>query len=86
MRWFLQLMALLLPIATYVLYVTVTERRRLSDPAWREAPWAWLTAAGLAMLIGSFLALGIKPDTPIGGTYVPPHEEDGKLVPGQVRK
>jgi cytochrome bd-type quinol oxidase subunit 2 len=86
MRYLLHLAVLLLPLMVYVLYIRFVRRRQETEPTWRETPWLWLMAAGLVLLTLSFLALGLVGGNPPGGVYVPPHVEDGKLVPGQVRK
>jgi hypothetical protein len=56
-----------------------------NEIVWRDAPWLWLAAAGIGlmavvMLIGVFIH-----DTAPAVRYVPPHIEDGKVVPGELR-
>jgi len=86
MRAVLQLLLLLLPFALYALYLSLVRRKQATDPAWREAPWAWLTVSGLALVIVSFLVLGYIGGDPIGGTYTPARAIDGKIVPGEVKR
>lgn len=55
-----------------------------SEIAWRDAPWLWLAIAGIGlmavvMLIGAFIH-----DTAPALRYVPPHIENGKVVPGEL--
>ena len=44
----------------------------------------WLTTAGLALLVVSLFATGLLSGSEPGGVYVPPHVEDGRVVPGRV--
>ena len=86
MRFVFQLLLLLMPFALYALYLWLVRRKQASDPTWREAPWAWLTVAGLMLVIISFLVLGSVGGDPIGGTYSPARTIDGKIVPGDVKR
>jgi hypothetical protein len=36
-------------------------------------------------MIGGFVLLGQLDYQPAGSTYVPPHMEDGKLIPGHFK-
>lgn len=76
---------LLLPFFLYFLW-TFIEKRRKAAGGWeaKDTPWIWLSITGLVLLIGSLLATGLLIGTERGGTYVPPHVEDGKIVPGRV--
>jgi hypothetical protein len=75
------LVPLLLPTAAYLAYMYLRGR---NQPGWlREGPWVWLVASGLllmALTLGAWALLGGgRP----GEVYVPPHFEDGRLVPGR---
>ena len=81
---------ILLPSLLYALWMAA-ERRRVAlagtgrKPLWAEAPWVWLLALGVlfaaALLLGfSVLGGGGSPE----GTYIPPHTEDGRVIPGHV--
>lgn len=80
MRIFLTyVVPLLLPTVVYLLWL------RFAPPSGEErgVPWLWLAGAGvvLAAIVLAGLALsGGSPD----GIYVPPHVENGKIVPGQI--
>jgi hypothetical protein len=76
---------LLLPFVLYFLWVAI-ERRRKAAGGWeaRDTPWIWLSMTGLVLLIVSLLGAGLFIGSEPGGTYVPPHVEDGKVVPGRV--
>ena len=86
MRYLLHAAVLLLPLTVYVLYIRYARRRHEAEPTWRETPWLMLISAGVVLLTLSVLVLGLIGGDPPGGVYVPPHVEDGKLIPGQVRK
>jgi hypothetical protein len=81
---------LALPFLAYALWLSVERRRaeklgRGEIPGWSEAPVVWLGASGLALAAiaaAGFLLLqgGDKAD----GVYVPPHLENGRIVPGHM--
>jgi hypothetical protein len=43
-----------------------------------------LTIAGLVLVAASFIFWGVFENANQRGVYVPPHLEDGRLVPGRV--
>jgi hypothetical protein len=45
----------------------------------------WLAIAGLALLIASFVALGLPQANAPDKVYVPAHMENGALVPAETR-
>jgi hypothetical protein len=53
--------------------------RRLED-----GPWAWLFAAGVVLAVSGTLLLAVIGESGTEGRYVPPHVEDGQVVPGHV--
>lgn len=71
-----------LPFAGFALYVWVFHRR-LSLPR-PNTPWFWLTAAGLVLVIASFLYTGFTEGESTKGVYVAPQYVNGKIVPGHV--
>ena len=76
---------LLLPFVLYYLWVFI-ERRRNAAGSWeaKDTPWIWLSMTGLVLLITSLLGTGLLIVSEPEGTYVPPHIEGGKIVPGRV--
>ena len=75
----------LLPFGAYALYVMATRRAEAKGIKWQDAPWVWLAIASLGCGIAGFVFMALTAgDDPIG-TYVPPHIEDGRVVPGQVK-
>lgn len=68
---------LLLPTALYVLWRALPGRH----VAIRVA-WAWLIVAGLALASLTLVVLSVDFGAPTDGRYVPPHLQDGAIVPG----
>ena len=50
----------------------------------RKHPWTFLFASGLVLVAASFVIWGITEGSGQQGVYVPPHVEDGRVVPGHV--
>ncbi len=81
---------LALPFLAYAMWLAVERRRaeklgRGEVPGWSEAPVVWLGAAGLtlaAIATAGFVLLQDGEKT--GGVYVPPHLENGRVVPGHL--
>ena len=75
----------LAPFALYFVYWRLAPVRAGADGASaRSHPWNYLFAAGLALVALSFLVLGVTEGAGQRGTYIPPHVENGSVVPGQV--
>jgi hypothetical protein len=90
MRVFLQyILPLLLPSLLYILWVVLARRRTASSggtvSVLQVGPWFWLILTGIGLaacgLIASALLFGGDPK----GTYMPPHLENGRVVPGRVQ-
>ena len=77
---------LLLPIAVYAIGAYWTSKREGQGrrlPGWEEGHWFWVIMLGavLALIsIGFMTYSGGRP----GDVYVPPHVQDGKIVPGEL--
>ena len=84
-RILLDLLLFLLPFVLYAIYWRLA---RKGDPeqAARPHPWAMLFIAGLALVAASFVWLGLTEGEHEKGVYVPPHNENGKVVPGHIEK
>lgn len=78
MKFFLEyIVPLLLPTVVYLLWL----RFAAADGVERDMPWTWLAAAGVvlvAIVLGGLALFGGSDQ----GAYVPPHMENGKIVPG----
>lgn len=73
----------LLPFVLFAAFLVMRQRNPMLAAAW-DGTVPWLVLAGLACTIAAFLisTLLVQPST---GVYVPPHMENGRLVPGQFR-
>ena len=83
MRFILQyLLPLLLPLLVYLGFVWLSGGRSQS---WLEdTPWVPLIAAGAVLTALSLIAWSLLTGASTDALYVPPHVEDGELVPGRA--
>ena len=72
-----------LPFALFALFLLVKRRNPLRLAAWSEST-VWLIIAGLACVIVGLVFTGLTSERE-AGAFVPPHMENGRLVPGQFR-
>jgi hypothetical protein len=79
----------LVPLILYWVWQVVVRRRAVkagkTPPRFSDGPWYWAVLASLLTALGCFLLIGATIENN-KGRYVPPHMEDGKLVPGRVEK
>lgn len=74
----------LLPFLIYAAFMLATGRRKAGEGFWTDAPVMWLFAMGLGlMLIAVGFLISFGGGEP-GGSYVPPHMEDGVIKPGRI--
>ena len=76
------LLPLLLPFLLYAAYVALAHGRA---PSWLDLnprQWAMLGGTGLGLLMISLVAWSLLSGSPPDETYIPPHLEDGEIVPG----
>jgi len=77
----------LIPLLVYVIWM-ISVRNRAKKigatlPRFRDGPWFWAVVASLLVAVVMFLWIGLNhPEN--RGDYVPPHMENGKLVPGKI--
>jgi NhaP-type Na+/H+ or K+/H+ antiporter len=85
MRIFLTIiLPLMLPTVLYVLWAVSSGRIDAQAAAsWRDLPWTWLGIIGVVLLAAVFGA-AVEFEGTREGTYVPPHLENGAIVPGHV--
>lgn len=90
--FFTYILPLILPSLGYLLWNYLQLRRAMAGkraeppPGFADMPWLILAGAGVSLLMVTLAALvlfdgGSAP----GELYVPPHLEDGKVIPGQTR-
>ena len=73
----------LVPFGLFALYLALRRRNPLLWAHW-EAQAGWLVIAGLGFVIAALLYTGLTAERHEGG-FVPPHLENGRVVPGQFR-
>ena len=69
---------LILPAVLYFLWL-----RMAGGEQDRKVPWSWLVIAGVILVAIVLVGLALLDGTR-DGVYVPPHMENGKIVPGHV--
>ncbi|MDB5648297.1 DUF6111 family protein [Methylobacterium sp.] len=78
-----ELLTFLLPFLLFALYLAISGRRPHDRAHWDGQVFR-LTAAGLGLVILSLVATGLFTERHRGG-YVPPHLENGQVVPGRFQ-
>ena len=92
MKLFLtKILPLLLPLAIYVGWLIYARKRARALGTTKprtiiDAPWPIMLLTGLSVMIFGMVALGLFTGEKPGGIYVPPHMENGEIVPGQVKR
>jgi hypothetical protein len=81
-RIFFEILLFLLPFALYAIYLKLAKQEETEIK--RVHPWTSLFVSGLVLVAASFLIWGIEEGSGQKGIYVPPHVENGRVVPGQV--
>jgi len=86
LREFLTLVVpLLLPTALYLVWLRTVQWSHASGAVqWRAMPWVWLGATGVALTALVLFVVTVHFGTSVPGIYVPPHLENGKIVPGHI--
>jgi hypothetical protein len=82
------LLTVLLPLAApFLLYIAWAwlVRHKVAGGElvldWRESPWPWLLAVGLAGALAGFAYIYVTTGHPAGTKLVPPALIDGRVVP-----
>lgn len=52
--------------------------------SWRALPWVWLGLTGVALTALVLFVVTVHFGTNVPGVYVPPHVENGRIVPGHI--
>jgi hypothetical protein len=79
---------IILFLTPFVLYAFLLATRAgvLHPESWPLRILIGLTAIALVLLAGSSFYLAQHSGAPAGSEYIPPHMENGKLVPGQIKR
>jgi Family of unknown function (DUF6111) len=78
------LLPLLLPFLLYAAYVGLAHGRM---PSWLDLDareWALLGGAGFVLLTISLFTWSLLSGSPPEEIYIPPHVENGEIVPGRT--
>lgn len=76
---------LVLPTVLYLVWLRAVRWSNTAGAAWwRGVPWVWLFAGGVALTALLLLVVTVHFGTSVPGTYVPPHVENGRIVPGHI--
>jgi hypothetical protein len=77
----------LIPFLWYLVWFMVVSRRAIKlgkePPHFRNGPWYRIVLSSLLIAMGCFLVMYLA-IAPQKGEYIPPHMENGVLVPSKV--
>lgn len=73
------------PFVAYALFLVATRAGVLHPDSWNWRVLAALTAVAILLSVGGLATLRQRNVHPEGSSYVPPHLENGKVVPGQFK-
>ena len=73
----------LVPFGLFALYLTLRRRNPFLWAHWSDQT-SWLVIAGLGLAVAALVYTGLTAERHEGG-FVPPHLENGRVVPGQFR-
>jgi uncharacterized membrane protein len=76
------ILPVLVPFAAYFGWMRLAGRKK----GWREAPWFWLIAISIALLVASLVYVAFSAGEKPNGVYHPPVLKDGKIVPGHIER
>jgi hypothetical protein len=78
---------LVLPTVLYLIWLRAVRWSQASSGAmpWRGLPWVWLGLTGVALAALVLFVVTVHFGTSVPGTYVPPHVENGQVVPGYIQ-
>jgi hypothetical protein len=76
----------LTPFVLYAAFLFATRAGVLHPESWPLRVLISLTLTALVLLFASSIYLAQRSGAPAGSDYVPPHMENGKLVPGQIKR
>jgi len=74
------------PFVLYAVFLWATKAGVLDLQSWPLARVAWLAAVALVLVVGSFIYFAHFSGAPPGSAYIPAHMENGKFVPGAMKR
>lgn len=82
------LIPFLLPLAAYAMWIwyrnAYAEHHDGAPPRFEEGPWPLMLFIGAVLMFASMAFTALTTGGDAGATYIPPHMEDGKIVPGRM--
>ena len=81
-----QLMLFLLPFIVYFGFLYLRRQQEEAEGIWHDVPLFYLTMAGCALIALGFIGFASFSGAPTDAEYVPAIIEDGKIVPGKMRR
>jgi len=79
------LLPLVLPTAVYLAWVRIAGWSQQAEGVrWATLPWVWLAGAGALLLALMLIVVTVGFGDKEKGAYVPPHWENGRIIPGHV--
>lgn len=81
-----EIILFIMPFVLYVVFLWATNAGVLHPDSWPLSRIVWLAIVALLLVVGSFLYFAHFSGAPVGSEYVPAHIEDGKFVPGTIKK
>jgi hypothetical protein len=82
----IQVALLIAPFAIYGLFLLATRAGPLDPASWSLPVLGSLAAIALVLMVGSLVLVAQFSGAPPGSTYVPAHMENGKFVPGTMKR
>ena len=85
---FFRLWPIFIPLAIYWLWM-LSQRRKARKAGsdmprfFKDGPWYWAVVASLVIGVGLLVLLGLTHQGS-KGEYIPPHMENGTIIPGYV--
>lgn len=73
------------PFVAYALFLLATRAGVLHPQSWSLRRTAWLTVAGLVLMLCGFVLLDNITGAPPDADYIPAHMDNGKFVPGRLK-
>jgi hypothetical protein len=81
-----EILLFLAPFAVYAAYLAVTRSGVVAAESWPARHVVSLAIVALLLVAASFIYFAHFSGAPPGSTYVPAHMEDGKFVPGAMKR
>jgi hypothetical protein len=77
---------LVLPTILYLVWLRAVRWSQAGGAmSWRRVPWVWLGVTGVALTALVLFIVTVHFGTSMPGVYVPPHVENGQIVPGHIQ-